>query len=157
MFGCEKQKQEKKVKIARRKREEVIPIARRRPTSCQEEREREREWELGERVALEAGREKLLLTIAKEIKDARVKKIKKSYVPASIHHMQKTKNNNFNSQIAAWISSHTGSQIWLSETLTSNIQVQAYTKTINPNIYLHTHINKFHHKPLENHKSFIDK
>ena len=100
---------------------------------------------------------KVAITIAKEIKDARVKKIKKSYVPASIHHMQKTKNNNFNSQIAAWISSHPGSQIWLSETLTSNIQVQAHTKTINPNIYLHTHINKFHHKPLENHKSFIDK
>ena len=44
---------------------------------------------------------KVAITIAKEIKDARVKKIKKSYVPASIHHIQKTKNNNFNSQIAA--------------------------------------------------------
>ena len=56
--------------MQKRKREEVIPIARRRAASCQEERERERE--LGERVALEAGSEDAII-IAKEIKDASVK------------------------------------------------------------------------------------
>ena len=97
MFGCEKQKQEEKVKIARRKREEVIPIARRRPVSCQEERR----VRIGGEGGTGGWKRKVAITIAKEIKDARVKKIKKSYVPASIHHIQKTKNNNFNSQIAA--------------------------------------------------------
>ena len=74
VFGCEKQKQEKKVKIARRKREEVIPIARRRPASCQEERERER---FGGEGGTGGWKRKVAITIAKEIKDARVKKKKK--------------------------------------------------------------------------------
>ena len=65
------------------------------------ERERERVSENWGEGGTGGWKRKVAITIAKEIKDARVKKIKKSYVPASIHHMQKTKNNNFNSQIAA--------------------------------------------------------
>ena len=65
------------------------------------ERERERVSENWGEGGTGGWKRKVAITIAKEIKDARVKKKKKSYVPASIHHMQKTKNNNFNSQIAA--------------------------------------------------------